>query len=235
MATNPSDWQSWWDARHKMTELWHLWSGSLGDEALVRALRRGKVRWRPDSGTDLYSDYDSVRRKVPLKDVLAGLQKLMVFPDEARVEYEHETTDSVSFGTGLLRVSRPRTRKEARTVRIMGPELVWSDLRKDLIEWELPSGVEPSKPHDGRDEADPHPLVPRKRGGRPPMYESKPYVRALLEKARSDPKRGLDWIQRMPPYKRREWLANRAQKAKVQLPGRTTLDAWINEFIADCR
>jgi hypothetical protein len=74
---------------------------------------------------------------------------------------------------------------------------------------------------------------PRKaRAGRPCQYDSRPDVRALLEKARSDPKRGLDWLLRIRPRERREWLAKNIKKP---LPGRTTLDGWINEYISDCR
>jgi hypothetical protein len=161
---------SWWEARHKMAELNDIWSYSPGDEVFVRALRRGKVDCQHRGCGDH-------RAEVPLKDVLKGLQKLKVYPDVAIAEYEiTEVRQSfTAFGNGSLRMLTPLTSRwvSKETVRIKCPELVWQDLHKDLMLWEMPNGVSPGrrKRRDDRDDAELGDDPEDKDGNEYPSYE----------------------------------------------------------------
>src|SRR6516165_2667681 len=132
---------SWWDARRKMAELvpdlW-FWHGSPGDEALIRALRRGKIRCQHRGCGDHLGG-----EEIQIEDVLKDLRTLTLFSDLAIVEFETtEVQQQFSvIGAGSVRMLSPLTMKLKRTgtLWIRCPELIWQDLYNDLKLWELPN------------------------------------------------------------------------------------------------
>jgi hypothetical protein len=132
-----------------MAALWGGWGwpGSLGDGALVDALRSNEVRREAD-GVDCGSRFRE--EEVSLDAVVKGLRTLWLYPDTALAEYEiTEVRHSITvFGSGLLRTLQPHSWTSARTgtARIIRPELIYEpDLCDYLTVWKLPKGVHPSK------------------------------------------------------------------------------------------
>jgi hypothetical protein len=145
---------SWWEARHGMArlcpDLW-FWPGWAGDEALVRALQRGKIRYQHRGCEDYRGE------AVPFENVIKGLQKLTLYPDRAGAEYEtvKRMQSYPILGSGLLRPVYPASR-EQRSVEsawIRSPELIWPDLHDDLSLWELPAQHTPRKKRSTAGEA----------------------------------------------------------------------------------
>jgi hypothetical protein len=142
MAVEPLDWVTWREARDRMEEIWDGWGYRLAeaDQAMVNSLRRGNVSFRGKAWG--YREHSLTRHPLALRDVVAGLLSLRVYPSLFAAEAEYEATEWHSVpALGGGNQMRPMTVK--KIAWLDNPELARDEFRDDLIRFELPAGVKP--------------------------------------------------------------------------------------------
>jgi hypothetical protein len=140
MAVKPLNWISWREARDRMPQIWDGWryQPAHADQAMVKSLRRGKVPYRGKA----FEPGSYRTNPIALQNVVAGLLSLRNPPFAASFAQaaEYETTE---WGLALGGGTRPFTAK--KTAELDGVELAWTEFRDDLIRFELPAGMIPSR------------------------------------------------------------------------------------------
>jgi hypothetical protein len=225
VTVKPLDWVSWSEARTQMPVIWDVWRylPARADRAMINCLRRGKVTNRGEAyetlrlfGWYLSTLYD---RPLQLQEVVTGLSALRFTPRETVVEYEITEIGSVRTPDGPV----PAPLKVRRTAVIIGAELAWTELRYDLIRFELPAGATPD---------DEEPSTNRRKGRIPkPVWKAAQAEATNWLNDNGFPAPG-DGDQAKLEKHITDWLGDRNQHCAASTV-RAHVVQWIKDYIAN--